>query len=132
MSCLGDLTSISCPNERTILITKGTWGKYEFKCNNNTCCAPNPAFDCTADLESNAPDYFEYLKYECDEKTTCTIENNYAFSLDECEQDHFADYMQVFLRLLARIHFWPCRFHCPYGFRFESRILRPCKLFSAF
>ena len=80
--------------DRNITITKAQWGKYNTACFDN-CCPPNPAIDCTVDMQTVEPDLFEYIKDQCDGKQSCELDF-IAYEVDECLDGYIADYEQVF------------------------------------
>ena len=91
--CANDVISLTCPINRTIVITKAQWSKYYLECSD--CCPPNPAYDCSVDMETAEPDFFGYIKFQCDGMTSCDLE--YAsYLVNECELEYTADYEQVF------------------------------------
>ena len=91
--CANDRISLSCPGDRTIVITKAQWGKYYRQCGN--CCPPNPAYDCTIDMETVESEFFDFLKFQCDGMTSCDLE--YAsYLVNQCELEYLADYEQIF------------------------------------
>ena len=93
LGCANDAITLSCPNDRTIVITKAHWGKYNLECEN--CCPPNPAYDCTVDMETAEPEFFEFIKFQCDGMTSCNLEYG-AYLVNECEFEYTADYEQIF------------------------------------
>ena len=59
IGCVNDVMNLTCTGGRTIVVTKALWGKYNLNCSD--CCVPNPAYDCTVDMETNEPTLFELL-----------------------------------------------------------------------
>lgn len=64
-----------------------------------SCCAPNPAFDCTVDIESSRPGDWLLLKDTCDNQGSCSVPNLGGL-LTECGTDVNSDYLQVFFECL--------------------------------
>ena len=93
VGCVNDVITLSCPTNRNISITKALWGQYFRTCSD--CCPPNPAFDCTVDMETNEPALFSLLKDTCDGKETCDLEY-IAYIVNDCQLEYVADYEQVF------------------------------------
>ena len=93
IGCVNDVMSLTCTGDRTIVVTKAQWGKYNLNC--SECCPPNPAYDCFVDMESNEPALFELLKVQCDGLQSCNLEY-VSYVINECEIEYMADYEQVF------------------------------------
>ena len=93
-ACSGGVLRPSCPDSRHITITKAHWGKYNLACSD--CCPPNPAFDCTVDVETVNNEYFELLKNQCDGLESCQIDYDYRYLIYQCEVGMYADYIQLF------------------------------------
>ena len=85
--------SLSCPSDRTIVITKALWGKYNLPCIG--CCVPNPAYDCTVDMATAEPTIYQLLKSQCDGFQTCDVEY-VAYIVNKCQLAYTADYQQIF------------------------------------
>ena len=90
--CLGDILSLSCPDSGEILITRADFGVYYLACSD--CCSPNPVHDCFVDVQTVAPEYFDFLKFQCDSQNSCSFEYT-GYLVDECQAGYVADYMQV-------------------------------------
>ena len=95
IACLNDVINLSCSNGRSISVTKAHWGKYNLACDEGSCCAPHPAYDCTVDMATAEPDLFAYIRNQCDGQQSCDIDF-IAYAVNECEADYYADYEQVF------------------------------------
>ena len=93
LACQNDTMTLSCPTGRNISLTKAHWGHYYLACSD--CCAPNPAYDCTVDMETVEEDWFDYIKSQCDGIQSCNIDH-IAYMANECEIEYYADYMQTF------------------------------------
>ena len=95
IACLNDVMTLSCLNDRTITVTKAHWGQYNLACDEGTCCAPNPAYDCTVDMATAEPTVLELIKLECDGQQSCDLDF-IAYEVNERQVGYFADYEQVF------------------------------------
>ena len=86
IGCLNDVIALTCPNNGTINVSKAHWGKYSLVCNDD-CCPPNPAFDCTVDMEAAEPDLFEFVGEQCNGQSSCDIDF-VAYAINECDVDY--------------------------------------------
>ena len=94
MACINDVMTLSCTSDKNITVTRAQWGKYDAVCSDD-CCQPDTANDCTVDMETTEPDLFAYIKSQCDGEQSCDL-TYVAYVVNECEEEYFADYEQVF------------------------------------
>ena len=90
-ACTLNVTTMSCPTNRTILTTSAIYG-WNGACAD--CCAPNPHDDCTELVEENSPDDWLAIQALCDAKTSCQF-NTPGNALGGCS-GQTSDYMQLF------------------------------------
>ena len=102
IACLNNVMTLSCLNDRTITVTKAHWGQYNLARDEGTCCAPNPAYDCTVDMETVEPTVFELIKLECDGQQSCDLDF-IAYEVNECQVCRLRTGL---LRLSALWHEW--------------------------
>ena len=81
--------TLSCPTGRNISLTRAQWGHYYLACSSD-CCAPNPAYDCTVDMGTVEPDWFEYIQFQCDGKQSCEVDF-ILYAINQCEPEYVAD-----------------------------------------
>ena len=97
IGCFSDTLSLSCPTNQTITTTYAIYGKYADTCSD--CCVPNPADDCTENVEAIRPGDWLGIQYYCDGENSC--EYQYQGSLmHQCAQEYLADYLQIFYNCL--------------------------------
>ena len=106
--CLAQDLTLSCPGSGEILITSADFGVYYLECT-STCCPPNPVYDCFVDVESVAPNFYNFMKSECDTLNTCTFEYT-GYVVDECVTGYVADFMQVFYDCISEDNTGPVGF----------------------
>ena len=95
IGCRGQNIDLSCIGEDSrITIRKATYGSYYLDCS-ESCCPPNPKWDCTEDMQTVHSDIFEYLQQQCDGEQSCSYEFNGYVMDTSCNSDD-ADYLQVF------------------------------------
>ena len=94
-ACTLGSMAISCPSNRTILVTSGVYGVFDSPNSECTdCCAPNPQYDCTELVEEARPSDWLAIQALCDGQTSCEFENP-GTVLDDCS-DEASDYMQLY------------------------------------
>ena len=93
IGCLADVLSLSCPDNKTITVTDAVYGKYADTCSG--CCAPNPADDCTENVEDNRPGDWLGIEYYCNNQNSCEYQYQGSI-LHECSEESVADYLQIF------------------------------------
>ena len=64
IGCLSDILTLSCPENRTLEVTSGYYGKYYYACADG-CCAPHPEFDCKELVSENRPSDWAAIKVTC-------------------------------------------------------------------
>ena len=96
IGCGGDVISMTCSTDGTsnITIAKATYGSYDMTCS-DSCCAPNPVYDCVEDMQTVNPDFFEYLQFVCNGEQSCNVEFN-SYVMDTYCAGVYANYLQVF------------------------------------
>ena len=97
--CLGDVLTLQCSNGSDIFVIEGRYGKYGQTC--STCCPPNPAFDCSEGAGLNRPGDWATIKLLCDNRTSCEYEYR-GSTVDSCELNYVADYMEITYDCLPR------------------------------
>ena len=105
LACVNDEVQLSCPDNKTINVTSAVYGQYIvphlFSCP-NSCCPPNPGFDCTELVHDNSAEDWATIKLLCDGEPSCEFENIGTTFRDSCDVDNFVDYIQVFYNCLPR------------------------------
>ena len=91
--------SLSCPDEKTILVTSAEYGQFSYVClqTDVQCCPPNIGDDCVEPMEEAAPVDWALLKEVCDEKQACQLPMNGAV-LSSCTEPSAAQYVSVFFQ----------------------------------
>ena len=95
---MSDNITLSCADDRTILVVTAVYGRYLHACA-DTCCPPHPVDDCQQDVEATREADWIALKVTCDNKTSCGYQYLGA-AINDCEQDYVADYMRIFYTCL--------------------------------
>ena len=108
LGCIGDILTLGCTGTGTISVTRADWGKLDRNCDIE-CCPPNPSLDCTVDIQTSDPEYFDFLKLQCDSYTSCSF-NYTGRTIDECQANYSADYMQVFYDCISNENTGPVAF----------------------
>ena len=93
--------SLSCPDNRTILVTHADYGQFSYTCTQPdvTCCPPHTADDCTESMEDARPQDLVTLKLLCDNETSCDFVNQ-GGALLGCPEPNIIDYVTVYYRCL--------------------------------
>ena len=91
-ACTLDVVRVTCPINRTILLTSGVYGRHASVC--GECCAPNPEYDCTELVEEAQPSDWLAMQALCDGQLSCNFEI-VGTVLGDCF-DQISDYMQLF------------------------------------
>ena len=91
-ACTLNNVTVSCPSNRTILMTSGVYGRYSQTC--DECCPPHPTDDCSESVEEARPSDWLAIQALCDGQELCQFENAGIF-LAECACEA-SDYMQLF------------------------------------
>ena len=92
--CESENIPLSCPNNRTIFITKAEYGEYSQPCDTQ-CCSPHP-LDCTEQMVDSDNDQWVYLKLLCDGNTNCSYPFQGSTFLNECTATNEVDYVSVY------------------------------------
>ena len=95
LACTTEKLNITCPDNTHIFTTSGVYAQFAHPCESGaTCCPPNPIFDCTENIEENAPQDWMAVKTLCDNKTSCVFENP-GSAIHECNLD-LSEYMLIY------------------------------------
>lgn len=96
--CANDVITLSCPDERTIVVNTAVYGQHQSLCN-ISCCPPHPTDDCQEDVSDIRESDWIALKITCDNQTTCDYQYMGAL-ISECAFEYTADYMRIFYACL--------------------------------
>ena len=94
-TCTYDIVELSCPADGLVFIVTASYGQYATTCDDDdACCAPDVANDCTETLEQYNEEAWVDLKLACNYNSQCVFQHN-IHSLTSCPQQPIADYMTV-------------------------------------
>ena len=96
--CATDTLILSCPVNRTILVTKAEYGEYSQTCG-SSCCSPHP-YDCTELMENGDAAEWARLKVLCDNETDCSYQFHGTTFVTACSIAEYVDYVSIYYTCL--------------------------------
>ena len=92
--CGGENIQLSCPDNRTIFVTHANYGEYG-PTYTQPYCAPHP-YNCYESVSVTDEDQWLYIKYLCDNQTTCSYPFEGSYFDTDCTPGSPVDYISIY------------------------------------